>query len=352
MQQQTAQTDSPSSGILPLSRRRKAALIVQLMISDGGKLSLSSLPEHLQELLTRELGAIRLVDRDTVNAVADEFADMLGAIGLSAPGGQSAALDALAAHLSPELAGRLRAQLGGPRDTDPWVQLAGLEVEELIPIMQAESVEVSGVILSKLPVAKAASVLGDLPGERARRITFAVSRTADIAPAVVTQIGTALVGAYCTTKITAFEKPPVDRVGAILNSSPAATRDAMLDALDSEDEGFAKGVRKAIFTFVDIPTRLVPTDIPASIRGVDPDQLSIGIAAALAQPGPLADAAEFILGNISQRMATQMREDAAEKGTVKASVGEEAMNAITAAIRDLADSGAITLIDPDAEDDE
>ena len=80
---------------MPLSPRRKAALIVQLMISDGGKLSLDQLPEHLQELLAHELGAIRLVDRDTVNAVAAEFADLLGAIGLSSPGGPAAALDVL-----------------------------------------------------------------------------------------------------------------------------------------------------------------------------------------------------------------------------------------------------------------
>ncbi len=337
---------------MPLSPRRKAALIVQLMISDGGKLSLDQLPEHLQELLAHELGAIRLVDRDTVNAVAAEFADLLGAIGLSSPGGPAAALDVLSAHLSPDLAGRLKAELGGPRETDPWVQLSGLEVEDLVPIMQSESTEVAAVVLSKLPVAKAASILGELPGEKARMITFAVSRTADIAPELVKRIGATLVGAYCTTKVTAFEKAPTDRVGAILNSSPAAMRDTMLEGLDSTDEGFAKGVRKAIFTFADIPTRLVPTDIPACIRGVDPEDLSVAIAAALGAGGDLQTAADFILANISQRMADQIREEAGEKGKIKSSVGEDAMNAVTAAVRELADSGAITMIDPDAEAEE
>ena len=337
---------------MALSSQRKAALIVQLMISDGGTLSLQQLPEHLQELLAREIGAIRLVDRDTVNAVADEFADLLAAIGLSSPGGPAAALDALSAHLSPDLAGRLKAELGGPSDADPWVQLSGLDADDLVPIMQSESTEVAAVVLSKLPVAKAASVLGELPGEKARMITFAVSRTADIAPDLVKRIGQTLVRAYCTTKITAFEKAPTDRVGAILNSSPAAIRDQMLEGLDQADEGFAKGVRKAIFTFVDIPTRLVPTDIPACIRSVDPEQLNLGIAAAIGSGGDLEAAADFILGNISQRMAQQIREDAAEMGKVKASIGEDAMNAVTAAIRDLNDSGAITLIDPDAEEEE
>jgi len=345
MQNISTQIPKPHTPVLSLSSQRKAALIVQLMISDGGKLSLNQLPEHLQELLARELGAIRLIDRDTVNAVAAEFADLLEAIGLSSPGGPAAALDALSAHLSPELAGRLKAELGGPRDIDPWVQLSGLEAEELTPILLSESTEVAAVVLSKLPVAKAASILGEIPGDKARMITFAVSRTADIAPELVKRIGETLVGAYCTTKITAFEKAPTDRVGAILNSSPAAMRDEVLEGLDNTDEGFAKGVRKAIFTFADIPSRLVPTDIPACIRGVDPEELNVGIAAALGSEG-------FILANISQRMAEQIREEAVEKGKVKASVGEEAMNAITAAIRDLADSGAVNLIDPDAEEEE
>ena len=39
-----------------LTRRRKAAMIVQMMISDGGSLSLSELPEPLQEALAGELG--------------------------------------------------------------------------------------------------------------------------------------------------------------------------------------------------------------------------------------------------------------------------------------------------------
>lgn len=352
MQHASVKSPPQHTPVLSLTPQRKAALIVQLMISDGGKLSLNQLPEHLQELLARELAAIRLVDRDTVNAVANEFADLLAAVGLSSPGGPAAALDALSSHLSPELAGRLKAELGGPRDTDPWVQLSGLEVEALTPIMQAESSEVSAIVLSKLPVAKAASILGQLPGEKARMITFAVSRTEDIAPELVKRIGHTLVATYCTTRITAFEKAPTDRVGAILNSSPAAMRDAILAGLDQADEGFAKGVRKAIFTFADIPTRLVPTDIPPCIRGVDPEDLNTAIAAALGAGGDLKAAADFILANISQRMAEQIREEANEKGKIKASVGEEAMNAVTAAVRELVDSGAITMIDTDAQEED
>ena len=336
----------------PLSRKRKAAMIVQLLIGDGGKLKLSQLPEEMQVLLARELGAIRLVDRETVHQVAAEFARDLGAVGLSSPGGADGAIDALSEHLSPELANRLRAELASAKNGDPWTMVLALPDEVLLLIMTRESPEVSAVALSKLTVMKAAIVLEKLPGDQARRITYAISQTEKIAPDAVRRIGAALVKEYCTKKAVAFDKAPVARVGAILNSSPALTRESVLEGLGTDDPVFADNVRKAIFTFKDIPSRLVPTDIPACIRGIDADVLSTAIAAALAGEAELVASAEFILSNISQRMAGQIREDAAEKGTVKPKAAEEAMRTLSSAIRELVDTGAITLVSDDGEDDE
>ncbi len=83
-----------------LNQRRKAAMIVQLLLAEGHKLPLSSLPEDLQMRITRELGALRMVDRQTLHAVANEFAAELDAVGLTAPGGVERALAALEGQLS------------------------------------------------------------------------------------------------------------------------------------------------------------------------------------------------------------------------------------------------------------
>ena len=343
--------EPPPSGAMPMSRRRKAALIVQLLISDGTRLALDTLPDRVQEDLARELGAIRLVDRDTVNAVATEFADLLEAVGLSAPGNVDAALEALAGQISPHLADKLRDQLDNRNGRDPWLRLQNLTTDDIVRILSNESIQIGAVLLSKLPVARAAEVLGLLPGERARRITFAVRQTADIAPDAVLRIGHALVSDYCRTRVTAFDKAPVARVGAILNSSPAMTRDDVLVGLDESDAEFAKDVRKAIFTFEDIPARVRPINVPGCLRVIDPGDLSVAMAFALGCGGKREEAANFILDCISQRMAATMKEEAAERGTVKPADGEAAMNAVSAAIRGLADDGTISLIDPDAEED-
>lgn len=335
-----------------LTRKRKAAMIVQLLISDGNTLALSELPEHLQEALAEEMGAIRLVDRDTVNAVANEFVEILESIGLSAPGGMAAAVAALSNHISPGLARRLQAQIDGQMGLDPWGRLLALEDEEFKTILLNESIPVGAVLLSKLPVTRAAKVLGMIPGEMARRITFAVSQTENVGPEAVFRIGQGLVADYCKTRETAFEKTPVVRVGDILNSSPSMVRDDVLDGLEAEDETFAKSVRKKIFTFANIPDRLRPIDVPGLLRVIEPESLHKAMAAGFSLGGDENDAAEYILSCISQRMANQIKEEANGIGTQKPAEAEEAMNIVAAAIRDLADAGTITLIEPEEDEEE
>lgn len=335
-----------------MTRKRKAAMIVQLLLSDGNTLKLADLPEHVQESLAQELGAIRLIDRDTVNAVASEFADILESIGLSAPGGLGAAIEALSPHISPTLARKLRTELDDANGGDPWSRILALDDDLFKTILSSESVEVGAVLLSKLPVTRAAKVLSAVPGEMARRITFAVAKTEEIGPEAVNRIGNGLLTDYAKTKIAAFEEPPVERVGAILNSSPSLTRNDVLEGLDEQDAEFSASVRKKIFTFVNIPERLRPIDIPTVLRAVEPDDLNRALAAAMEAGGPINMAAEYVLSNISQRMSKQIREETGGVGSMKESVAEEAMNVFTGAIRELADAGTITLIEPEEDEDD
>ena len=334
-----------------LTRKRKAAMIVQLMLAEGQNISLSRLPEDMQMRITRELAALRIVDKDTLRAVVEEFSRDLDSVGLAVPGGVASALAALSGQISPNAIARLKSEASLGAGLDPWAQLTDLTPAELVPLMHAESTEVGAVVLSKLPVAKAAELLTKLPGEKARRITYAVSQTSTITPAAVARIGASLAAEYCVTVISAFAHPPVQRVGAILNSSVAATRDAVLAGLGSTDADFAEQVRRAIFTFPDIPARLLPTDVPKVTRAVEQSLLVTALAAALATGGAEAAAAEYILKSLSQRMTEALREEIKERGRVKKADGEQAMGRIVAAIRDRADSGEIVFIVPEEPED-
>lgn len=325
-----------------LTGREKAAVIVRLLLAEGAPMPLSSLPEHMQAALAEQIGQMRLVDRTTLSEVVDEFMAELEQVGLSFPGGIEGALTMMDGHISPSAANRLRRLAGASSKADPWDRLIGLEAERLLPVLEEESTEVAAVMLSKLPIPKAADLLGRLPGEKARRVAYAISLTGNVDPETVRRIGISLATQLDNLPVRAFEAGPVERVGAILNVSPAATREEVLRGLEQTDAAFAEHVRRAIFTFAHIPGRLSPRDVSKVVRLVDPAALVTALAAAA--QGPDAAVGEFLLGNVSQRMAQGLRDEVTERGRVKEKEAEEAMGAVVMAIRQLESSGDIALL--------
>lgn len=337
-------TPVPAPRLVPgvaLTGRQKAAIIVRALLAEGDAVPLRGLPDHMQAALAEQIGAMRTIDRATLEAVVEEFIAQIGAIGLSFPGGIDGALHMLDGHISATAASRLKRLSAASSKADPWERIAALDIEKLLPVVSEESTEVSAVMLSKLPVARAAELLAQVPGERARRIAHAIGRTGDIEPETVRRIGLSLAAQLESQPLRAFEAAPHERIGAILNASVAAIRDEVLEGLADDDEGLARQVRKAIFTFADIALRIEGRDVSKVIRGVEQARLVTALAGAAAE-GDAASAA-FILANMSQRMAATLREEIAERGKVREKDAEAAMTEIVASVRTLIDAGEITL---------
>jgi flagellar motor switch protein FliG len=342
--------DIPGGGsVSRLSKKAKAAIVVRLLLNEGADLPLEELPDDLQERLTHQMGTMRVVDRDTLDAVIAEFTDEVERIGLSFPSGIAGALEALDGKISAHTAARLRKEAGVRQYGDPWARLRELGADALAPVLENESVEVAAVMLSKLPVSLSAELLGRLPGAKARKITYAVSLTSAVTPEAVERIGLSLASQLDAQPVRAFDADPVERVGAILNSSKTVTRDDVLSGLDETDQGFANAVRKAIFTFANIPTRIASRDIPRILREVEQDKLVIALGGAEAQG--MGAARDFILENMSGRMADQLREDMEAAGKIKAAEAEEAMSEIVDAIRRMEQAGDLLLLVDDDEEE-
>lgn len=340
----------PARPVKTLDSKAKAAIVVRLLLNEGADLPLEDLPDELQARLIQQMGSMSLIDRTTLFSVVEEFAGVLDGVGLSFPKGLAEALHAMDGKISPQTAARLRKEAGVRQAGDPWARLRSLPVEDLAQMAQAECTEVAAVLLSKLDTAKAAALLGALPGPQARRITYAVSQTGKVTPDAVDRIGLSLASQLDQKAPRAFDDAPGARIGAILNQSAAATRDDMLTGLDETDSEFASAVRKSIFIFAHIPERVQPRDVPGIVRDVDPDVFVTALAAATDDENKAA--AEFLLGNMSSRLADNLREEVQDKGAVKMRDGEAAMNQVIAVIRAREQAGELELVVPEEPDAE
>ena len=85
------------------------------------------------------------------------------------------------------------------------------------------------------------------------------------------------------------------------------------------------------------------------MREVDQSRLIIALSGA--EAAGFAASRDFILENMSGRMADQLREEMETKGKVRPADAEEAMSDIVARIRQMEQSGDLLLVvDDDGED--
>jgi flagellar motor switch protein FliG len=326
-----------------LTRLQKAAVIYRMLGSLGMSLPEGALTAEDEALLARAMEGLGGIEPVELAAVVDEFLLTLSPPAEPAPPAAFPGLPGLPdLPMIDPLPPPSGAAPSGAMAADSWDIVTDQEDAALLSVLETEAPEVGAVLLSKLKVSRAAELLGQIPGPLARRITYGVSLISDISPGTVARIGEALAAELGREVPRAFTGGPVERVGALLNFSRAATRNDVLDGLTETDPGFAEAVRKSIFTYLNIPARVGPRDLPKIMKKVDQKLLVVALAGSTSDDTrPTAD---FILANISQRMAESLRTEAEELGEVTEADGEAAMAGVVAAIRELEEAGEIYLV--------
>lgn len=332
-----------------LTSRQKAAVIVRSMLAEGSDIQLRALSPAAQAALAQEIAVMGMIDKATRDAVITEFCDKLEAVGLSFPGSIDGALALLDGHLSEATTDGLRRMAALSGVTDPWQRIGSLPTQTLAELSRTEAVEVAAVMLSNLPTPRAAEVFQIIDPVLARQIAFAMSLTSTIEKATLRRIGLALAQAADALPKPAIGGGPVEKLGAILNSSQSATRDSVLEGLDSDDADFASDVRKTIFTWAHIPERIDPRDISRIMREVDGPVMTRALAGAKGINAPTVD---FIFSAISSRLADSMRDDIETMGKVSGKDADQAMSEVVAAIRRMEDEGELVLRSTTPEEEE
>jgi flagellar motor switch protein FliG len=181
--------------------------------------------------------------------------------------------------------------------------------------------EIAAVVLSKLDVTKAATLLSEMPGPRTRKISFAISQTAGVTPRAV------------------------DRTAAILTAASDNLPDDVINGLRETDPELAERVLAGVFTFEDIPTRIAEVDVETAVKTMT--QTDMIIALCHANGNVMEEVSEFIPSGLSRRMAKTTREEIEERGAVKTKEGEPAVTALVSGTQGQISADEISFVDLD-----
>lgn len=328
-----------------LSGRRKAAI---MLISVGTELS-AEIFQHLEqeeiEALTLEIVSVGKITPEVRENILKEFCDMHLAQEYIAAGGIEYAEQVLEKALGTNKAKEVLNKVVGMLKTSPFDVVKNTPPEQLLNFIENEHPQTIALVLSYLPAANAATILGALPQEVQSDVAMRVALMEGTSPEVLKEIERVL-----ERKLSTYGAREVKEAGGvkslveILNSVDRSTERAILDRLEEENPEIADEVRKSMFVFEDIAL-LDDRSLQLVLREIDLKDLAMSLKVAT------DDVKNKFFRCMSERASSMLKEDMEFLGAVRLRNVEEAQQRIVAQVRKLEESGQIQISRGGREDE-
>ncbi|MCP5090555.1 MAG: flagellar motor switch protein FliG [Gammaproteobacteria bacterium] len=215
--------------------------------------------------------------------------------------------------------------------------LKWMSSREVVDIIQDEHPQIIAIVLAYLDSAQAAEVIEKLPDELRSDIVMRVARLTDIQQSALAEIENLIASKSADTTRGATRKVGGDKVAAgIVNALKPDRGEKLLEQIKEKNEELSERIQEMMFVF-DTLLEVDDRGIQALLREISNDLLVVALK------GCDPAISDKILGNMSKRAATLLREDMDAKGPIKLSDVEQAQKEILDVARRLADSGDINL---------
>jgi len=215
--------------------------------------------------------------------------------------------------------------------------LKWMSSREVVDIIQDEHPQIIAIVLAYLDSAQGAEVVEKLPEELRSDIVMRVARLTDIQQSALAEIESLIASKSADTSRGGTRKVGGDKVAAgIVNALKPERGEKLLEEIKVKNEELSVRIQEMMFVF---ETLLEVDDrgIQALLREVSNDLLVVALK------GCDPEISDKILGNMSKRAATLLREDMDAKGPIKLSDVEQSQKEILDVARRLADAGDINL---------
>ena len=321
----------------PLPNARKAAILLLSLERADAAAVLGRLPRAAVEAVSAEIARTEDVTADQQAAVLAEFEARHAARVKIERGGLKGAEELLAGGLGEEDGREVMRSIRQSLDSVPFAFLRNAGADNLLTFLGEEHPQTIALVLSHLPPALAAEVVGGLAADKQIDVIRRVAAMEQTSPDVVQEVEGSLRRRMTSTIDATLEAAGgAPRVAEILNVTDRMTNRGILDQLDRDDADLADEIRRLMFVFEDL-LKLDDKAIQALLKEVDNSQWSVALK------GAAEDLRERVLGNLSNRAADMLREEMEYLGPVKLSEVEAAQGLVVDTVRRLEDTGQITV---------
>jgi len=316
---------------------QKAAILMIALGSERSAEVVKHLGDAEIELLTLEMANVRKVSPDQRDYVVEEFHQMCIASDYIAQGGIEYAREVLERALGESRAFDIISRLSTSLKMRPFDLVRRTDPKQLFSFIQGEHPQTIALIMTHLPVEKAATLLSSLSPDRQADVAKRVATMGRTSPEVLKEIEKVLERKISSLAPTDYSTTGgIQSIVDVLNRTDPGTVKVVMDALEMEDPDLAEQIKRQMFVFEDI---VIVDDrgIQLVLREVETKDLG------LALKGSNPEVAQKIQSNMSSRAAQMLKDDMEFMGPVRLRDVEDAQQRIVKVIRKLEESGAIVI---------
>jgi flagellar motor switch protein FliG len=310
---------------------------MSLGAEEAVKLTQSLSPEEAEEI-SFHIAQMEQVNSATVENVLSEWMQMALAVDSIAQGGIIYAAEVLekafGSHIASATLARIQSQLA---DSAGLHRLRSADPQQLATTLRGEHPQTIALVLAHLEAQQTATILKDLDPSLGGEVMYRIGCMEKVAPDMMLLVEKALsneTDLSFTRGLRAAGGP--DAVASVLNHVSGSLEKDLLDHIGERDSQLCEQIKNLMFVFDDV-IKLDERSLQRLLREVDARTLSLALKTAK------EELRDRIMGGMSARAVTALKEEISMLGAVRVRDVEAAQAQIVAQVRALEAAGEITV---------
>ena len=320
-----------------LTSTQRAAVLVLSLGQDIAPTILKELNEIEIELLTLEIANLRDISPSVEEKVLSDASTIIMANKYISQGGVDYARSLLEKALGREKTNKILRRLESSLKTTGFEMLKNVDPKQLINFIQNEHPQTISLILTQLSSGNAAAILSELPLELQADVSYRIATMEKISPDVIKELEVVLEKQFADVGARDLSVSGGTKIIAeILNLIETSSEKGIMEAFESENPDLAAEIKNLMFVFEDV-ILLDNRSIQRVLKEVETKDLAIALKAAS------DDVKQKIFSNVSERVATMIKEEMEFMGPMRLSDVEATQQKIVETIRRLQEEGQVII---------
>jgi flagellar motor switch protein FliG len=330
-------SDELKKELAEITNVQRAAVLMLLLGEDLASNIISYLdPKEVQEL-GAAMVSVADMSQEAVNAVLDQFVDLLKRQTSLSLGTTEYVESVLKRALGPDKASSVLSRIMPNRASRGLEILQWMDARAIAEMIKTEHPQVTAIILSVLEAEVAADVLAYLPNDTRPEVIQRVASLDTIQPSAMEELESIMKKQFSNNASSSSSSfGGVKAAAKIMNFTKVELEGPILQGVGQIDEELALRIQDNMFSFENLAA-VDNRGIQALMRAVEPDMLMTALKGA-------ADVVkDKFLDNMSSRARGMFVDDMEAKGPLRMTEVEDAQKKVMRAARKLSEKGELIL---------